>query len=106
MRDGTICDALLRNLLTIGNGTSNRPTTAHKEEKAPWEHGHVEANTVHSLIDKLFSDVKRNMPTREYCSERATLAITNKDVAYMNNRIIKSMPGLCCQILAHDDLSH
>ena len=82
-------------LLTIGNGDSIKKSTVNNEDVAHWEHGHVPENVLDELIKKVYPNISNANHTfdRNYLSERAILAITNRDVASINNKIMSQMPG-------------
>ena len=82
-------------LLTIGNGDSVQKSAVNNEDVAYWEHGHVPENVLDELIEKVYTNIGNAYHTfdRNYLSERAILAITNRDVASINNKIMTQMPG-------------
>ena len=82
-------------LLTIGNGDSIRKSSTTNEDVAPWDYGHVPENVIDELINKVYTNLgnANNTFGKDYLSERAILAITNKDVASINNKIMMQMPG-------------
>ena len=81
-------------LLTIGNGDSIQKSSTTNEDVAYWAYGHVPKNIIDELIDKVYTnldDPRTN--SKDYLSERAILAIANKDVASINSKIMMRMPG-------------
>ena len=81
-------------LLEIGNGSSIQKSYTTKEDVAPWAHGHVPENAIDKLIDKVYPNLYRpGTVDREYLSQRAILAIANKDVAKINSKLMTRIPG-------------
>ena len=81
-------------LLKIGNGSTIKKSSTTKENVAPWEYGHIPDNALDDLIDKVYPDLQRpGITEREYLSERAILAIANKDVARINSKLMARIPG-------------
>ena len=77
-------------LLTIGNGDSIRKSSTTNEDVAPWDYGYVPENVIDELINKVYTNLgnANNTFGKDYLSERAILAITNKDVTSINNKIM------------------
>ena len=79
----------------IGNGDSIRKSSTTNEDVAPWDYGYVPENVIDELIDMVYTNLGNTNNTfgKDYLSERAILAITNKDAASINNKIMIQMPG-------------
>lgn len=56
---------------------------------APWAHDYISENLVDTLIDRVYPEVGSSIDgfSRQYLSERAILAIANKDIARINGEI-------------------
>ena len=81
-------------LLKIGNGSTIRKSSTTKEDVAPWKHGHIPDNALDDLIDQVYPNLYRpGITKREYLSERAILAIANKDVARINSKLMARIPS-------------
>ena len=62
---------------------------------ALWEYNHIPENVLNELISKVYTDLNKAISSQgnNYLSKRAILAITNTDVALINNKIMMRMPG-------------
>ena len=80
-------------LIRIGDGDTTVHSAALQKDVASWPHSRMAMNTQEALMDKIYPDLPTSQLTNDYLSDRAILAITNQDVAAINDRIISRMGG-------------
>ena len=80
-------------LLAIGDGINIRKSPATNKDVSCWKHGYTPGNAIDDLVENVYTNIRTNISRRVYLSERAILAITNKDVASINTKIMSRIPG-------------
>ena len=85
-------------LIEIGDGFTVRRDAPTRRDLAHWPYGWIPDNSRETLIDKIYGRLDQlgemsNHDANKYLSERAILAITNYDVARINEQVFRRMKG-------------
>ncbi len=83
----------INDLLAVSNSVNIRRSPTTNKEVSCWKHGHTAGNTIDDLVENVYTNIRTNISRRDYLSGRAILAITNKDVASINAKIMWRIPG-------------
>ena len=79
-----------KELLRIGNSNLNILYLGSKKEKI---YSYLDKNIGDALINKIYPRLQIEVPTRKYLSNRVILAITNLDLARINQYILDRLLG-------------